>query len=190
MRPQALLALGFTGSAVERYRELVREHERLAAAEPDRADYQRDLSVSYERLADLVGALGQGEQARELCTASLDIRQRLAAAEPDRADYQRDLSVSYERLADLAAESPDGKGDARDWLSRAVEIRRLQHRREPERVDLAEELAVSLRLFTKAVEEPGGREHIIQEVIVLLAPFEQRGTITSKGTALLVWARQ
>ncbi len=36
--------------------------ERLAQAEPDRADYQRDLSVSYERVGDLYRDLGQGER--------------------------------------------------------------------------------------------------------------------------------
>jgi tetratricopeptide (TPR) repeat protein len=75
--------------------------ERLAQAEPDRADYQRDLSVSYERVGDLYRALGQGDSAREAYLKSLAIAERLAQAEPDRADYQRDLSVSYKRVGDL-----------------------------------------------------------------------------------------
>ena len=37
--------------------------ESLAQAEPDRADYQRDLSVSYDKMGDLYRTLGQGEQA-------------------------------------------------------------------------------------------------------------------------------
>ena len=40
------------------------ERGRARNPEPDRADYQRDLSVSYERLGGLLGALGEGEQAR------------------------------------------------------------------------------------------------------------------------------
>ena len=75
--------------------------ERLAESEPDRADYQRDLSVSYNKVGDLYRALGQGEPAREAYLKSLAIRERLAQAEPDRADYQRDLSVSYDRMGDL-----------------------------------------------------------------------------------------
>jgi hypothetical protein len=38
---------------------------RLAEAEPDRADYQRDLSISYERLGDLMVAVGNGAEAQE-----------------------------------------------------------------------------------------------------------------------------
>ncbi|MCC7020854.1 MAG: CHAT domain-containing protein [Ardenticatenales bacterium] len=96
---QALLALGMTNEAHGTYVRLLQRFERLAAAEPDRADYQRDLSVSYERMGDLYRALGQGEQARDAYGKSLAIRERLAAAEPDRADYQIDLVHSLWRLA-------------------------------------------------------------------------------------------
>jgi tetratricopeptide (TPR) repeat protein len=87
----ALAALGLTSEAVKRYRHLVEVFTKRAQAEPDRADYQRDLSISYERLGDLYRALGQGEQALKLYQQSLTIAERLAQAEPDRADYQRDL---------------------------------------------------------------------------------------------------
>ena len=71
--------------------------ERLAAAEPNRADYQRDLSVSYNRLGDLLGSLGQRDEALRYYEKSLAIFERLAAAEPNRADYQADLVVSLIR---------------------------------------------------------------------------------------------
>jgi tetratricopeptide (TPR) repeat protein len=104
---QALMALGATSQAVERYVELVRDHEALAASDPGRADYQRDVSVSYEKLGDLQQTLGDGDQALKLFTASLEIRERLAAAEPGRADYQRDVSVSYNKLGDMLAQAGD-----------------------------------------------------------------------------------
>src|ERR1700674_6116678 len=47
--------------------------ERLAQAEPDRADYQRDLIVSYNKMGDLFGALGQGDEARQAFQKSLAI---------------------------------------------------------------------------------------------------------------------
>ncbi|MCL4201144.1 MAG: tetratricopeptide repeat protein, partial [Pirellulaceae bacterium] len=77
--------------------------ERLAQAEPDRADYQRDLSVLHNKVGDLYRALGQGEPAREAYVKSLAIAERLAQAEPDRADYQRDLVVSLWRLGQADA---------------------------------------------------------------------------------------
>lgn len=88
---RAYLVLGYIQEAVQRYATLVRHFEQRVAAEPDRADYQRDLSVSYNKMGDLYRVLGQGEKATEYYLKDLDIAQRLAQAEPDRADYQLDL---------------------------------------------------------------------------------------------------
>ncbi|MGO8918080.1 MAG: CHAT domain-containing protein, partial [Stellaceae bacterium] len=95
---QAHLALGLTERAFERYEVLLEAIERRAQAEPDRADYQRDLSVSYNKMGDLYRALGQGDQARDAYLKSLAIAERLAQAEPDRADYQVDLASSLTRV--------------------------------------------------------------------------------------------
>jgi tetratricopeptide (TPR) repeat protein len=96
--------------------------EALTRAEPDRADYQRDLSVAYNRIGDLYSALGQGEAARDAFAKALAIRESLAAAEPDRADYQRDLVVSLVRRASTLA------GEARTAdLRRAANILESLH---------------------------------------------------------------
>ena len=88
---QAHLALGQTTRALRRYDALLVRHERLAQAEPDRADYQRDLSVSYIKMGDLYRALGRGRRRGRRTESRWAIAERLAASEPDRADYQRDL---------------------------------------------------------------------------------------------------
>ncbi|MFN6338092.1 MAG: TIR domain-containing protein [Cyanobacteriota bacterium] len=99
---RAHLALGFTDQALDRYRQLLAGQERLSKAEPERADYQRDLSVSYERMGDLYVALGRGEEARQAYQGSLEIRERLSKAEPERADYQRDLVISLVKIGTVA----------------------------------------------------------------------------------------
>ena len=65
-------------TAREAFAKALAISERLAAAEPDRADYQRDLSVSYNKMGDLFSALGQGEAAREAFAKALAIAERLA----------------------------------------------------------------------------------------------------------------
>ncbi len=92
--------LGEGQNARDAYLKALAIRERLAAAEPERADYQRDLSVSYSKMGDLYRDLGEGQNARDAYLKALAIAERLAAAEPERADYQRDLTVSNERLGD------------------------------------------------------------------------------------------
>ncbi len=96
---QGSIQLGLTDRALLRIREIAKVFEDRVQREPGRADYQRDLSVSYNKLSDLMSALGQGEQAREFFEKALAISKRLAEAEPGRADYQRDLCLSLARCA-------------------------------------------------------------------------------------------
>ena len=161
---------------------------RLADDEPGNTTYRRDLSVSFERLADLAVAAGQGDRARELYEQSLEIRRRLADDEPGNTTYRRDLSVSFERLADLAVAAGQGE-EARQWVSHALGIRRRLARDEPGRLDLAVELAYVLYVWARVGTE-GAEPHPAREAISLLEPFERLGHVTPRAMALLTWARQ
>jgi tetratricopeptide (TPR) repeat protein len=157
-------ALGQGEQARDAYAKALAIAERLAKAEPDRADYQRDLSVSYERMGDLYRALGQGEQARDAYARSLAIRERLAKAEPDRADYQRDLSVSYNKMGDLYRALGQGE-QARDAYAKALAIRERLAKAEPDRADYQVDLVISLVRI--GMSEPPSQELLIQALNIL-----------------------
>ena len=112
---QAHLALGLTERARERYESLREMHERRAQAEPDRADYQRDLSVSYERIGDLYRALGQGDQARERYEQALPIYRAIG----DKLGQANCI----QSLGDIAVEEKDWNA-ARKLYQDAIAIRR------------------------------------------------------------------
>ncbi|MGA8169587.1 MAG: hypothetical protein WB816_01925, partial [Methylocystis sp.] len=73
--------------------------KRLAEVDPGNAGFQRDLSVSYERLGDLAVAAGDGKAARDYFEKGLTVRKRLAEGDPGNAWYQRDLIISFVKLA-------------------------------------------------------------------------------------------
>jgi len=139
---QGHLQLGLTDWAVQRTREISAAFEARAQAEPGRADYQCDLSVSYERLGDLMSALGQGEQAREFFEKSLGAIERVAQAEPERADFQRQLSVSYNKLGDLMRALGQGE-QAREFFEKDLAIAQRLAQAEPGRADYQRDLSVS-----------------------------------------------
>ena len=112
----ALLSLGFTAEATSRWRCIMATLERLSLEHPERADYLRDLSVSYNKMGDLMGRLGDGEQSRQFYQKRLEIAERLVRQEPDRADYQADLVVSLVRVG------------SREALNRALAILRSLER--------------------------------------------------------------
>jgi tetratricopeptide (TPR) repeat protein len=137
----ALFRLGWAGAA-ERYNQALLLSETRAREHPNRDDYQRDLSVSYDRMGNLLRALGQDEQAKTFYEKSLRIRERLAADEPNRADYQRDLSVSYNKLGDLLRALGQGE-QAKTFYEKSLRIIERLAADEPNRIDYKHDLGSS-----------------------------------------------
>ena len=80
---------------------LIEHHRSLSQADPQNSTWQRDLSVSLEKLGDIHLAQGRLDLALSSFQQSHDIRQGLAASEPANAESQRDLSVSLDRLGNI-----------------------------------------------------------------------------------------
>jgi tetratricopeptide (TPR) repeat protein len=150
---QRLRDFGFGEPARVAARYAIRVCTALAEREPGNTGYQRDLSVSYNKLADLALAEGDPDTARRFYTDGLDIRRGLAEREPGNTGHQRDLSVSYERLADLALAEGD-PDTARRFYTDGLDIRRGLAEREPGNTGYQRDLSVSYeRLADLALAE-------------------------------------
>jgi tetratricopeptide (TPR) repeat protein len=66
--------------------------ERLAKSDPDNAGWQRDLSVSFDRVGDVLVAQGNLPEALRSFRDGLAIAERLAKSDPDNAGWRRDLA--------------------------------------------------------------------------------------------------
>ena len=76
------IAAGDLAAARAAYQASKDIRTRLAAADPANTQWQRDLSVSHNKLGDVAIAAGDLAAARAAYQASLDIFSRLAAATP------------------------------------------------------------------------------------------------------------
>ena len=89
------------GVALKGYRAAHGFLEQRARALPHDLDRQRDLSVSHNKIGDVLVAEGKLEEARKAYEAGLGIAKRLAKADPKNSEWQRDLSVSHNRIGDV-----------------------------------------------------------------------------------------
>jgi tetratricopeptide (TPR) repeat protein len=104
------LTLGDLEAALQAYREGLAIAERLAigAADPQwqgdlaRSYDQRELSVSYDRIGNVLVAQGKLDEALKAYRNGLAIAERLAAADPSNTQWQNDLQYSIGRLGGLA----------------------------------------------------------------------------------------
>ena len=95
--------------------------ERLAAQDPGNTEWQRDVSVSYNKIGDVRLEGGDRKGTLEAYEKALVIAERLAAKEPGNAEWQRDVSVSYNKIGDVRLEGATATGPSRPtrrpWLS-------------------------------------------------------------------------
>jgi len=95
------VARGNLLDALTSYRDSLAIAEDLAKADPGRAGWQRDLSLSHEKVGDVLVAQGKLTDALKSYRESLAIRERLAEDDPSNAGWQRDLSLSYDNVGDV-----------------------------------------------------------------------------------------
>jgi tetratricopeptide (TPR) repeat protein len=96
-----LKAQGKLDDALKSYRDgrVIVEH--LAASDRSNTDWQRDLSLSYNRIGDVLKAQGKHDEALKSYRDSLAITERLAVSDPSNTDWQRDLSLWYNSVGDV-----------------------------------------------------------------------------------------
>jgi len=98
---QTLLTLGDTNGALTAAKQAQSIFQSLLATEPNNTGWQRNLSVSYNKVGDVLLAQGNLSEALASYRNSLAIAERLAKPDPSSADWQRDLSVSYNKVGDV-----------------------------------------------------------------------------------------
>jgi tetratricopeptide (TPR) repeat protein len=132
-------AQGDLAAALTSYRASHDIFERLAQADPGNAGWQRDLSVSHNKIGDVQQAQGDLAAALTSYRASLAIRERLAQADPGNAGWQRDLALSFGRVASVRAQQGD-RNDAFRLFQRGREIILQLIQQSPDNVTLRKDL--------------------------------------------------
>src|SRR4029077_3029100 len=87
--------------AERHYRDGLAITQQLADSDPTNTEAQRDLSVAYNKIGDLLARRGESEQAERHYRDGLAIAQQLADSDPTNTEAQRDLSVSYTKIGDV-----------------------------------------------------------------------------------------
>jgi tetratricopeptide (TPR) repeat protein len=100
-RGNTLMLLGASGEASAAYQAALDIHQTLAARDPGNTAWQRGLSVSHNKLGDVLEAQGNLAGALEAYRNGLAIMEALAARDPDNTQWQRGLSFSHGDVGDV-----------------------------------------------------------------------------------------
>jgi tetratricopeptide (TPR) repeat protein len=98
---------GNLGAALTTYQGAQATIHRLIQSDPGNAGWQRDLSVSDNRVGDVQVAQGDLAAALKSYRDGLAIVERLAQSDPGNAGWQRDLSLSDNKVGDVQVAQGD-----------------------------------------------------------------------------------
>ena len=122
--------------------------ERLAARDAGNAGWQRDLSISHNRVGHVRMAQGDLAGALAAYQAGLAIRERLAALDPGNAGWQRDLAFSHNRVGDTLLRLGAVTGAQRS-AEAALAIARDRASRFPDHADSVRDLSAAEGLMRR-----------------------------------------
>lgn len=154
-----LLAQGDTQAALAAAARGVAIMEALVAGNPADAEFQNDLAVSYERIADVMMAQGRREEALASYRKSLAIAEKLAA-DPTNADAQHDLSISYNKVGDVLFELRQHQ-EALDLYRKSLAIVEKLVAADPGNAERQRDLALGHEEIGDALVAEGQREEAL-----------------------------
>ena len=96
-------------AALASYRASLTIRERLAKADAGNAERQRNLSVSHNKIGDVVLAQGDLASALKSYRASQTIMERLTLADPGNAAWQQNCSSRVQKSAMRSSHSVTGR---------------------------------------------------------------------------------
>ena len=116
---------GTLTAARREYEEALRIAQRLTCVDFVNTEWQRDLSVAFDRLGDMAVTQGRLAKAVQIYRNSLVTTKALAKGNLSNTQLQRDLSVSYEKMGDVAVAQGQLENAARVYRDSLAIARQL-----------------------------------------------------------------
>jgi tetratricopeptide (TPR) repeat protein len=141
-RGDVLVSQGDGPGALAAYQAGLTIAEGLAKRDPANTQWQRDLSVSHNKMGDVLVAQGDGPGALAAYQAGLTIAEGLAKRDPANTEWQRDLSVSHNKMGNVLMAQGDGPGALAAYQA-GLTIREGLAKRDPANTQWQRDLSVS-----------------------------------------------
>jgi len=143
MLGDVLAAKGEREAALAAYQAALRDAAALVAREPDNAPWQRDMSITHDRIGDMLLEQGHLDLALESYRRSLAVAEALAKRDSANAGWQRDLSVAHDRIGEVLERKGDLDGALASFRA-GLALAEAIARRDPERIEACWDVSVSL----------------------------------------------
>ncbi|WP_224240306.1 tetratricopeptide repeat protein [Hyalangium gracile] len=137
------LRRGSLRSAREVFEQALGCARQLAEREPDKAQWQADISGSLTRRGDVFSAQGHWTEAHKSYEQALEICRQLTEREPDNLAWMRGIAASLEKLGTVQ-KAQGGLKKARRSFEQALKLRQQLEKARPDNIEWRRDVSVSL----------------------------------------------
>jgi tetratricopeptide (TPR) repeat protein len=156
-----------------------------AMAASQKSGDERDLSISHDRIGDVLRAQGDLAGALDAFRKGLVIRETLSRRDAGNMEWQRDLSISHDRIGDVLSAQGDLAG-ALDAFRKGLAIRETLSRRDADNMEWQRDLSISHNRIGDMRSEQGDLAGALDAFRKGLAIRE---TLSSRDAGNMEWQR-
>ncbi len=145
----------------------------LARSDPHNLVWQHDLSVSHDRIGEILDKTGDPEAALASFREGLAIAEVLTARDGNNVQWQWDLAASHDRIGDVLI--AEGKlEEALQSYRRGMAIAEALAKRDPAHAGWQRDLAVSYHKIgsLEALENPGEARELLEKGRAIIARLD------------------
>ena len=163
---------GSLASARRLYETAAATAEPIAKSNPGNTTWQRDLSVSHNKIGDVLVAQGDFAGALKAFNASLAVVDLLAKSNPGNTVWQRDVTISHNKIGDVLV-AQGNLPDALKAFSAALAIRDRLVKADPGNAGWQRDLSVSHERIGDVLRDQGDTPAALESYRASLAIRER-----------------
>jgi tetratricopeptide (TPR) repeat protein len=153
---------GRPANALDEFKACQQFMWQLTQSSPDNPDWQRELSVSHNKVGGVFQAQGRLADVVREYEAGKQIMLRLTQRDPDNPDWQRDLSVSHHNLGRVF-QAQGRLADALREFEASKQIMLRLTQRDPDNPDWQRDLSVSHQNVGRVFQDQGWLADALRE---------------------------
>jgi tetratricopeptide (TPR) repeat protein len=166
--------LNNTPEGLKAYEEALAISRQLAAADPRKIEWQRDLSSRLMKIGEVHLDAGDATAALAAYEETLSIRRRLAAADPDNAQAQRHLGAVLHKFGDAQSDAGN-RAAALAAYEESFAIRRRLAALDPTQPGWQADLAVAY--YNISTVDPQRARASLGEALAIIETLGRQGKI-------------
>jgi tetratricopeptide (TPR) repeat protein len=148
---------------------------RLADRDAENVTWQRDITVTLNKIGDLEKARRDVAAATAAYDESIAIRRRLLGRNPENIEAARDLQIALDRLGDVKIDALDFPA-ARAAYEERLALARKAVAKDPANSQWQKDLVFALIKLSQVADAAAGRA-VLEEARALLEDLEKAGRL-------------